>query len=500
MDLVAQQEMLRHVAAEMAASRMETQIVSGQEKVLALKDLLLDLSHRYGQAGAMDHLEYFLSFKDSRWKTPYVVLIGEHLRQSDMSPRAVLGALLIYEHRMFGYGTRIFATDDVGGRRTLLAPEHARVMFAKVAAKALMAPGARAVVQAFAEGEAVIPVEEPNTPRPAKIRCAYTSQRRLTRSYLPLLSTLNTTFANIGQKTRFNMRYYRRRAEAQLGCQFVERVEIGRAEFQALNRVCSFPVTDEVAGWRYDSVHRFPGMFLCGIRDRDGRWLSLVGGRRYDDAAEIDWQMNRHDLPAYSLSVVMRGYLIEHEIGRGSRRLFIEGGTPQAMQLSFLTHRVHDLVVVRDSLLLKMLRRSATVYAEGGESLHSQVEPGIASADGQEDPLASMELLRDAGRRMLPLAGLLVLGLAGLCDEADRDGDRRASTGSVHGGVIALRGEDCGGAADYGGQALYHLQPEPHPGCAARPALLWAAAACERGLRGDQSNCLGTRLVGTDVP
>jgi hypothetical protein len=103
--------------------------------------------------------------------------------------------------------------------------------------------------------------------------------------------------------------------------------------------------------WRYDSLKEMSEPLLMGVRDRDGRWLSLLGGRRHHGETEILWQMNRDGLSAYSLSIVMRSYFIEHEIGQGMTRLAIEGGTPHPMRFSFVNDRVTDLVVLRRSRL-----------------------------------------------------------------------------------------------------------------------------------------------------
>jgi hypothetical protein len=104
-----------------------------------------------------------------------------------------------------------------------------------------------------------------------------------------------------------------------------------------------------------------PNAGLRGIRDREGRWLSLVGLRRQNRFAEIDWQMNRADLPAHSLATVLRSYLIEHEIAQGSTRLYIEGGTPQPIIRSFAKRRIAELTVRRDSWYVRLLERFASV-------------------------------------------------------------------------------------------------------------------------------------------
>lgn len=331
-----------------------TKIVSGRKALQGLKPMLLELAKRYGQDGAMDYLEFFLDQTHVGRRTPHVVLIGDGL-EAGISAERVYGALWVYAYRL--PGMRIFASDDISGRRALLSPDEARVAYARFAAEALVKMGADAVVLSFMD---FVPGKGPNSSRdPWSEPGAWLAgtRRKLVRSHLPLEPTMDATLAKIGQRTRSNMRYYRRRAEAQLGCVFHAEAEMTEEEFLECNRQSTFAVSDAQATWRYASVKRYPGAFLMGIRAGDGRWLSVTGGRRYADASEIDWQMNRADLPKASLCTVMRSYLIEHEIGLGMKRLFIEGGTPQAIRVSFTIHPVRDMVFVRNTRRLRVLER-----------------------------------------------------------------------------------------------------------------------------------------------
>ncbi len=330
--------------------------------------------------------------EDALKKIPHLVLVGAGRQPGGTLVHEPIAALLIYEYRVLGCGTKVFCTDDTTGRRSLIAPPNARMKIAKTAANALMRSGALVVLQTFQElhsgedqelhsgedqelhsaedQEMCSGEDERGRPPPmsrsstlAKTRRRFATVLREIPSYLPLESTMDATLAKIGQRTRSNMRYYRRRAESQLGCTFIENVRISRFAFKAFNRQCTYAVKNEEAGLRYDAISEVPGMFLCGILDREGRWLSMIGARRYHDMVEIDWQMNRHDLPASSLSTVMRAYFIEQEIRLGTRKMYIEGGTPHAMRFSFATARVSDLVVAKRSPLLLLLR-SVALHAQ----------------------------------------------------------------------------------------------------------------------------------------
>jgi hypothetical protein len=187
--------------------------------------------------------------------------------------------------------------------------------------------------------------------------------------YLPLLETFDATLARIGQRTRSNLRYYRRRAESQLGCNYVPEVTMEKAEFLAFNRECMYAVPDNVAAWRYDALRGLSVPVFMGMKDRDGRWLSLLGGRRNETETEILWQMNREGLAVHSLSLVMRSYFMEHEIAEGMRRMYIEGGTPHPMRFSFVKDSVTDLVVLRRSPLLMLMSRLAPYFVKHDNEL-----------------------------------------------------------------------------------------------------------------------------------
>ena len=359
--LLSQLEQLPPLASVDLAAVLDTRIVTGIDAIVELQPALFELSLRYGQRGTVDHLEYFLSFEDAAKKTPYLVLIGKGVADAQGSAGVLLGAVLVHEYRALGIGTRIFATDDTSGRRTMVAPPDRRMMFAKAAAEALLLGGARLAVVSFLEtspekenGE---PVRASSHGRPWLM----TTRRRLIRSHLPLASSMEATLATLGQHTRRNLRYYRRKAEAELGCVYFKEVVIGRAEFLAFNRECTYAVTDERAAWRFASVAKVPGMRLHGIKDNQGRWLSILCARSYYDVVEIDWQMNRDGMPNFSLSTVLRSYFMEYEIAQGTQKMFMEGGTPHPMRLSFAMHLVRDLAVANNRWAVPAVQRAAPV-------------------------------------------------------------------------------------------------------------------------------------------
>ena len=292
----------------------------------------------------MDWLGYFSGSPDALEKTPYLLLVGQD-RTSELNDAAqVEGAVLLYEYCFAGQGTGVFATDDVDGVRTVVAPEGVRVRVAETAVRRLMGMGAVAVV-ASVSGEA-----DGSTKSERGDPCKMAVRTRTVPYYLPLAGTLDATLAHLGCHTRRNLRYYRRRAVAELGVMFEPRVEMSLRHFLEVNRQSRNPADDAVARWRFSLFERGAEQsraLFAGLRTEGGQWLSLVGGRRHGDTAEIDWQMNAADLSHYSLCTVMRSFLLEHEIARETKRLVFLGGTPHTMRHSFASITTTDILAMR---------------------------------------------------------------------------------------------------------------------------------------------------------
>lgn len=350
----------RPVAAAPAVS-----LVRGRDAVAAMQGMLVELCRRTGQAGAMEWLDYFVSSPESMKKIPYLLLVGRHpgtdrlVNARAVTADDVQGAVLIYEYRCAGLGTRVFATDDIDGFRTVIAAREARAEVAEVAIRGLMRMGAVAALVTVAgdlDGRTGLIDEQ----RPA-YRTAL--RMRTVPHHLRLAGTLEATLAMLGDDTRRNFRRYRRRAEKQLGAEFVADVQMGRAEFLEMNRRSTNPAEDAKVEWRFGLIERNgrrEETLFSGVRAQDGRWLSLIGGRRHGQTTEIDWQMNLAGLPRNSLNTVMRAFLLEHEIARGTKKLVFRGGTPHPIRLSFATVEATDILAVRRwSLRAWVLRRFA---------------------------------------------------------------------------------------------------------------------------------------------
>jgi hypothetical protein len=336
------------------ASAPSVEVLRGRPAVAAMRRMLTALCRRTGQAGAMDALELFLGAPSALKKEPHLLLVGLRPGVEPVLATAddVAGAVLIYQYRIAGCGTGVFATDDLNGERTVIAPAGIRAKVAQLACRALMENGATAALISFEGGaEATRLVAE------AGVACRIATRLRSVPRYLPLAATLNSTLATLGDDTRRNLRRYRRRLELDLGAHFVANVEMGRDEFLAMNRASTHPLDEAIAAWQYYVMAEVRAPVFCGVRAADGRWLSLLGGRRRPGVIEVDWQMNLAGLPRYSLSTAMRSFLLEYEISRGTGRLTFLGGTPHSMRHSFACVDAVDVVVQRRSVAAWLLRR-----------------------------------------------------------------------------------------------------------------------------------------------
>jgi len=337
-------------------------VLRGRAEILRLRSVLTTLSELCGQAGAMDYLEYFLTAPPNLKKVPYLVLMASRSDVDIFKLQAedLRGAVLVYEYRVLGFRSRLFTTCDFNGRRSVIAPASRRTEVSALVCRYLVEQGAQVVL---------LNLEHSATSCQACFEAAMTGKRkhwwatqtRETGGTLALQKTLGATLATMGKHTRRNLRYYRRRAEADLKYSFVSDVKsmLTMAQLIELNHASTHPVAQTILERRYDTLKSMEGFFAVGLRQPNGLWISLLGGRRHHGVTEIDWQMNRDGLAKYSVGTVIRSYLIEFEIAIRTESLFFEGGTPHIMRHSFLSEEAMDIVVMNRSLFVFLLRRSA---------------------------------------------------------------------------------------------------------------------------------------------
>jgi len=331
-------------------------IIRGRDAILRMSGMLVELSARCGQHGAMDDLEYFLNRPKFATKIPCLVLFCSVCPPATSDE--IDGAVLLYEYQVAGFGCRVFVADYHGGDRTVIAPPQFRAQTASLGCGALLARGALAVQLTYQTE--LLPSDGPFV-RAAKgnSRWRRASSVRAMHGYVPLEDTYDATLANFGKHTRRNLRASRRNAKAKLGYTFIADPVMSKEEFMAFNRVSTYPASDELAAWRHDAMKLLRDCLFLGIRGSNGEWLSVIGGRRHKNGTFVEWQMNRAGMSSFSLGTLMRSHLLEYEVQRGSKRLYLVGGTSHSMKYAFGTEHFVDLVTLRRPLPAFLLRRFA---------------------------------------------------------------------------------------------------------------------------------------------
>ena len=337
-------------------------VLRGRLEILRLRTVLKDLSALSGQVGAMDYLEYFLTSKENLKKIPYVVLVATRSDVDVLQLRAedIKGAVLVYEYKVFGLRSTLFTTADFNGSRAVIAPPALRRQISAAVCRYLMQRGAQVVLLSLDSGSTESCEACFEKAMAGEKKHWWTTQTREVGATIVLQKTLDATLAEMGKNTRRNLKRYRRKAETELDFSFENSAEsmLTMAQLNELNQASTHPVPQSVLKRRYETL-KSSGFFCVGLRQSDGQWMSLVGGRRNHNITEIDWQMNRQELAKYSIGTVIRSYLMEYEIGLGTDKLLFEGGTPHTMRHSFLPEEAMDIVVMNRSLFVFLLRRYA---------------------------------------------------------------------------------------------------------------------------------------------
>ena len=327
--------------------------ITGSANVLACISRLRLLAEYAGQSAELSQLAYYLDLAGVRSKTPHLLLIGSS--EDDLT-----GAVLLNEYRFGRIATHLFMPLDFTGLRTIIAPELMRREVGQIAADYLLRHGALAVL--LSAKDVNFAPDGNSADGNLVTRYCYAAQVRSVRYVFELGKTVEETFAQFGADTRRNLRRYPARAVKDLGARFMANAEISEEEFYALNEISQYPEAKKAAQWIFRNTRDFDGVFFSGVQGSDGKWLSMVGGRRAGGVTDLDWQMNIASLKPYSLSTVLRAWLIEDEVSRGTRFLRFDGGTTHSMQNAFAEDNIGDLLMTRRFIGRKLWRRACSRF------------------------------------------------------------------------------------------------------------------------------------------
>jgi hypothetical protein len=261
--------------------------------------------------------EFFLSSISSGWE-PRVVVVHNKTE--------LAGVVYAKEKIILGRHLGVVYADLSLGGVTSGDSVHQENIFRIATEKLLAVPGTRGVRLRILRG----------SPESAAIHKLIASRnldvhfsRVKDHASLALPDTYEQLLQRFGSTTRHNFRYYRRRFEA-AGHIYLESLSLDelRSAAMYLKPRCLIPSQSGSVERLLDMVATADEVLAVGLKHRSGEWLGIIGGVYRPGAGVLLLQLsNDSKFPRDSLSVVLRGYLIETLIRRGIRLLTIWGGT-----------------------------------------------------------------------------------------------------------------------------------------------------------------------------
>lgn len=305
------------------------EVLSTPEDVLALSNRAEHLLR--GHESTRDPLFFLASIETEVW-IPRVVSVEEAGK--------VVGILYAKERKYAGVPLGILFADGSLGSMTV-ADQHRREGILETAIRKLWElPGVRSL-------RVLVP---PDSCEDVAFRRSFAAEAGRTvdvrysavenHCVLDLPEDYECFLNSLGKQSRRNFRYYRRRAE-RAGWKYVD--GMSPIEFR---EIALRLLAKDVVGADQSGLTRALNMLSCtnrpiliGLKSDDGEWVSILGGWYEYDRAVVFCQMNNEkDYPDSSLSIVLRGYLIESLIqNRVSKLLFWAGiGAPLRRHCHFL--------------------------------------------------------------------------------------------------------------------------------------------------------------------
>lgn len=181
---------------------------------------------------------------------------------------------------------------------------------------------------------------------------------------LPLAETYTDFLGGLGKHTRRNLRYYTRRV-ASAGISFDP--DVPEAEYTAaarvLNTSAEFPIVGRRLARDLRLMQRYQGQRFA-LRDASGAIVAVLCGFAANGRFYLLSQVNDARLAPLSLSLVLRGFTIEHLIGQGVRELQFMGGTSLALGRFCERLNYSSYFVERPHFFFSPLKRTAALLVE----------------------------------------------------------------------------------------------------------------------------------------
>ena len=322
------------------------EIFVGRRSVLSARAELDALRLQFGQSSdALTSPDWFLAHA----RRDNDVAVAVILRRGSQA----FGAMLLRGRKALGIPSGLLKAGLSCGRGAVIGELAQRAAIAEIATQRVIGKGLAHTVMVT-----MLLDEDEGVVRPSS--CGQGSWIvGTTRSSLSLDGGLDAVLSRMSYKARRNVRYYRRRAETELGCVFVPQLspEQSRQAIAALHGCGRHGMSARRASQYGSAVKALEGGFEMGLQDGEGRWLSFLSGWRRPEATYFEWQLNATDAEAASISLVMRSCFIEHEASRGTPNIVFVGGTSPNWNRAFAPQSCGELIELRHDPVSDLVRR-----------------------------------------------------------------------------------------------------------------------------------------------
>ncbi len=314
-----------------------------------------DLHRRFPNPDPIADPGFFLSRQAALAAIPIMVVLEEVVP---------VAAALFSAPKIRGVLTGVARAGNSTGDGILIAPGNHFEILAVAIGGVLRLPWVHTVA-ACLRGEQTI-----DTPLPALAPFETRWRYSHIGSELSLEGGFEGFLSRLRPRSRRNYRYFRRRAEAEMGLSFVRDVgqEDAIAAVKQLHGVGLHFIPEKQALLTEAAIRQTMGSFAMGLRLPDGQWLSYLSGWRRDDITYVEFQLNDHRHQAASISTVMRTCLLEYEAARGTSRIIFIGGSTDALGRYCEPSRSLDLLVTRRGLRGHVAKMMAKALSPNGQT------------------------------------------------------------------------------------------------------------------------------------
>jgi hypothetical protein len=291
--------------------RLTAALLSSPAEILELSPFVNSLTPEPGMLSP----HFFLASVAPQQYKPCVVVVLEGQR--------IVGLVYCQERTALGLPTGIVVGDDTLGAMVAAPPEDIQPVL-RCAVAALLQHKNAIRWRVSAQHLPLLRSACENAPVDAHFRPGEL------HAHLPLPETYDQFLAGVGRYTRHNLSRYRRRS-LQAGIEFCP--DLPWPEFRAaaerLLPLSAHPLSQQDLQRSLAMIGEAPSNLLVGLRGSNGEWISVAGLWFWENRAYLTLQLNHRSYLRESVSLVVRGCLIEHLIQRRIRELiFICGVSP----------------------------------------------------------------------------------------------------------------------------------------------------------------------------